>query len=407
MSSFLQAINNNSGATIHITVLRDADSRSYDLVLGPGQSFDYQRLSGFGPALVPEPKSAAEFENLRITVDVGQFRYCLFVYDGSIRAAVGNTFSTDADKLTGFSAPGTFTLIVTPGNGVEGHAYAFVTRPYLAATSWITGRYSVSGVDDQGRLLEKAYLTSAWAGWTSVGRPTTRLTGPVTAVSWATDRYSIFALGADGDVYERFWKTRDWDEWIQHKQPAGVKLVELSSVYWVTARFGIYATASNGRLYEKWYATDHWSDWNDLDKPMTTRLTGPVTAVSWLGFRYGIYALGDDGNVWQKWWASGSWSGWEIIARPPVLLKTITSVAWQDRTYAVAGVGVDGQLWILGYDDGWQSWRQAKLNVPLKGPVTSVCWWWTDSTRVAYYAIGQDELLYQYWRDEWSVVENV
>lgn len=403
MSSYLHAITNLSSSHVHLTVLRDSDTKSYDVVLGPNHSLDY----GFEGAQIPEANNQKQFVSKRATVDVGQSRYSLFVLNSRLRIVKGDMFSLDAPELPGFGSSSAFGLRILANGGLEGFIYRFIEQPFMTSVPWVAGRYGIYGISASGALLEKAFMTKHWNPWASLGRPRAGLIGPAAGVSWVKGRYSVYALSADGTIYERFWKTVGWEEWIQHEPPKGAAIINLSAVSWTTNRYGLYAVTNNGHLFQKWWAPSSWSEWEDLGQPATTRLSGPITAVCWSSNRYGIYALGADGSVWQKWWAPSSWSKWEELEKPPVPLKSLTSASWADRVYAVGGVGEDGQLWELVYSRRWESWKGRRSPRRLSGAVTAICWFWlaSSSGKYAYYALDEEGTIWQLWKDEWTPLD--
>lgn len=404
-SNFIHRVVNQSDRTLQLVFLSKLDKRSYDLVVGAGQSVTYDSIYGEGSAPV-HLATANSFADAHVRVLLGDVVYALYEQDGKVCQTFGDAYSKDAKPIGGFAGPGPIELTIDGSGAIIGNVYDFATGPRLTAASWAAGRYAIYGISTvEEALVEKPFLTDHWSTWTTVGRPDTGLSGPLAAVDWAVGRFSVYALGKDGLMYEKAWLANRWEEWMQHKLPTGVKLRDLSAVKWETGRHGIYAVGEDGGLYQKWWGLDKWHDWESLGKPEKTTLLGPVTSVCWSAYRYGIYALGADGQIWQKWYGAG-WSGWESTGSPKTTrLKTLCSASWADRKYVVAGVGEDGNLWTHEYSHGWSDWKSLKTpgdGIVLQGPVAAVSW---AAGKMAYYAKGNNGLMYQFWDNKWSQVD--
>ncbi len=404
MNNYIHRVTNQSRNYVQLIVLHKSDRLSYDLVLGPDQSVDYASLYGAASAPVPVADSAADFADAHIWLRVGDRVSALYARGGKVRHAADGRFDERAPSLGGFAGPGPIALVVGPEGGVAGELVRFATGPQIAAVAWANSRYALYGTNQRdGTLVQKAYLTAHWAPWESLGKPAAGLAGPIAAASWADFRYSVYALGSDGLLYEKAWLTDRWEEWMQHASPDGVALRDFAAVKWETGRYGIYAVGNNGDLYQRWWGLNQWHPWENLGRPDPIGLAGAITAVSWSGYRYGVYALGTDGQVWQKWYGSG-WSGWESVGRPDSPLRTLASTSWSDRQYAIAGVCQDGNLWCREYRHAWSPWKNlGKPEAsPLAGPACAVSW---RLGAYAYYAQGEDGLLYELYEGHWRALD--
>jgi hypothetical protein len=403
MSTFIHRVSNRSQHYAQLIVLSADDKRSYDLVLGPGESVNYRDIYGEGSAPVPTAESAFDFDDSHILVRVGDRSFALYDEANKVHQTDDNTFNENAPLLAGFAGPGPMSLTITGDGQLRGEVMPLYAGAQLAAVSWAPSRYAIYGMDTQGGLAQKAWLSKDWDDWRILPGPAAGLQGPLTAVSWTSTRYAVYGLGQDGFLYEKAWLTNRWENWTQHAGPVGVTLLDLAATSWQTDRYGLYAIGSNGLLYQKWWGLNQWHDWEELGQPAGIRLTGPMTAVSWGAFRYGIYALGADGDVWQKWYGLG-WSKWESIGKPGSPLKTLTSVSWQSGQYLVAGVADDGSLWVREYQNGWKDdWKYLGHpgDMPLAGPVAAVSW---RRGAYAFYAQGDDGLTYELYKNNWQVL---
>jgi hypothetical protein len=405
MNTYIHRVTNQSEHVVLLMVLNKLDHRSYDLVLGPGQSVDYDTLYGKASAPVPVAGSAVGFLDSHIRVRVGDTLFALYDCEGKVRHVEGACFDDQAPLLEGFSGPGPMELLVRADATIVGKVMVIASGPTLAAVAWANSRYALYAIGrDENTLVQKPYLATQWDGWSELGKPAVELSGKITAVSWADYRYSIFALGIDGLIYEKSWLINRWDDWTPHAAPAESKLRDLSAVKWATGRYGIYAIGEDGKLYQKWWGLNQLHPWVDMGKPETVTLTGPVTAVCWGSYRYGIYALGSDDQVWLKWYGVG-WSDWVNVGSPESPLKSLTSVSSADRHCLIAGIGKDGNLWTRDYRndwaDAWVNQGQPEAS-PLSGSVAAVSWM---PGVHACYAQGADGLTYRFQDHAWCMLD--
>lgn len=402
-ANYIHRVKNLSANAVQMIFLNPYDQRSYDLLIGSGQTVAYDAIYGEASAPVLGA-SGASFPKSHLRLQVGPKTHALYERDGKVRLCAGDAFDKDAPVIGGFAGPGPLELEIAVDSTVTGKAMEFATGPDLTAVSWANSRFAIYGTNAaDGTLVQKAWLTSHWDTWTSIAGPAVGLRGQIASAWWAEYRYSVYAIGRDGLIYEKAWLTDRWEEWMQHPSPQGVAFRNLSAVRWETGRFGVYAVDENGGLYQKWWGTNKWHDWESLGRPDPISLVGPVTAVSWTGYRYGVYALGSDGQVWQKWYG-GNWHGWDSIGQPGSRLRTLASASWEDRVYTVAGVAEDGNLWAKEYRHGWKKWENLghPPNTSLSGAAAAISW---RAGKKAYYVRGVNGVIYQLDGKTWTALD--
>lgn len=408
MTTYIHQVTNKSQQEIHVIVLSASLDKSYDVVLGPGEIVQYDKLLHVGGAPVPRAESAGDFEKNRIKLRIGTNWFAIYECQTKVRLVAGDTFNASAEAIPGEATYPTIELVIGSDGTVRADIYSIVRGDVLAAVGWTAlGQVGLYGIGDEQNLVEKAFTTS-WGPWTDLGKPPAGLAGPLTGVSWVAGRYAIYALGTDGTMYERAWLTNRWEGWIIHNPPPQASITGLASVSWIAGRYAVYAVTNMGDIQQKFWNTDHWEDWSNLGHPPdNVRLTGLVTAVCWSGSRFGIYALGNDGQIWQKWWAT-SWSDWESIGTPPgVTIKSLSSSSGVDRNYSVSAVGSDGKLWVRRYKYGWYDWElYGDPGVALDGPVA-------DFANVSdpnynfynYFTRGKDGAIYCLYNGKWRQLD--
>ncbi|MBK5072018.1 hypothetical protein I2492_03165 [Budviciaceae bacterium CWB-B4] len=401
--TFIHSIQNRSSETVQIMVLNESNSLSYDAILASGHSICYSDIFGAASLPVPYVASASAFTQLHIELRVGKSTYVLYEHGNQTRCNQQGLFSVDTPPLAGYSGHGAIDLIIGDNGIPYGEVNSFTDGSELTSISWILSQYALYGLK-KGKLNQKPFVIADWKEREEFEQPACGLKGPLVAVSWAAGRYAIYALGNDNQIYEKCWLTSYWSNWAIYTQPTGVNLRHLSAVSWCLSQYAIHGVGDNGNLYGKTFYITSWKDWENMGRPASCRLTGPLTSVCWTPLRYGIYALGDDGKVWMKW-KGLLWSEWTDIGSPSSPLKTLTSTSWLDRAYTIAGVAENGKLYARNYHYAWdKNWNDLghPAECKLAGPVTAVSW---CLGKYAFYAQGVNGVMYQLFEGKWSVVD--
>ena len=267
----------------------------------------------------------------------------------------------------------------------------------LAAVWWQTGRYALYATGHDGNTYQKWHAPAkGWSGWESLGRPHgVPAAGPVGAVMREKDVYYVGVVGEDAKMYSNVWRGNRWDGWNGGADtPTRQIPASLAMVSWKWLRLGSYAVGGDGHLYENWQAPGVDAKYNDLGRPDSSPLGGPVAAVSWTSGRYGVYCVGRDGNLYQKWWGAMSWSGWENLDSPRgVNLIGVAAVSWRLNRYGVYAIGNDGNLYQRWWASSWSGWESLgrPAESALEGSIAAVSW---AAGRYGVYAFGTDGELY-------------
>jgi hypothetical protein len=178
-----------------------------------------------------------------------------------------------------------------------------------AAVNWNTGttqRLDSFHTDISGHL-QQIGSTDGGATWGSpidLGGSLATGSAPA-AVSWGTGRLDVFARGSDNALWHRAWTTSGWGSW----ESLGGTLTSAPSVAsWGPGRMDVFVRNTSNALSHIAYDSSTWYPWESLGGT----LTSAPAAVSWGPGRIDIFVR-DTSNGLSQLPYQGQWYPWASL----------------------------------------------------------------------------------------------